>query len=95
MNKLLRKLLFLLLVSLLFATSLSNNIYAFSSVLGTKIVVEETIVDGFKVENPETEFAINTNTPIFSGHAVANTKLILTIKSKPITSETLTDDDGY
>lgn len=89
------KRIFLVICLLALNLSLISRSYAFSSVLGAKIILDEVRIEGIKVTDPNSAITIHNSTPTFSGYTLSNTKVILVIKSSPIQREALTDSYGY
>ena len=88
-----------LVTSLLFVGTLlasPSSTYAFSSVLGTKVIGEQGVsIDGYQITDPENLIVVDSNYPTFSGYTVANAEILLIISSETIEAETLSDANGY
>ena len=97
MKKLLSKMFVALLIVFGLFLNQPLTTYAFPSVLGTRVVGEESIsVDGYQIKDPEEPIAVDTTRPTFSGYTVPNAKVLLIIKSEgKIKAETLSDARGF
>lgn len=73
-----------------------GNLYAFPSVLGTKIVGEQSLfIDGNEVTNPNEPVTTDSRTPIFYGYTVPNAEVVLFIESDFFEDTTTSNNDGY
>lgn len=96
MKSLLPKIIISLVIALGLLTNSPPVLYAFSSVLGTKVIGEQGVsVDGNQVEDPKTPIVAESNTPTFSGYTISNAEVLLIINSDTIEAETLSDANGY
>ena len=96
MKKLLRLfIVFQIILTVITAVGNVSKSYAFSSVLGAKVVIEESTIDGVKIESPRKEILIISKNPTFSGYTIPNSKLTLIIRSMPIYRNILSDANGF
>jgi hypothetical protein len=69
--------------------------YAFPAVLGSRVIANQVLIDGQQISDPNQVFVISSQKPVFSGYTTANSKITLTIRSKTVQAETLSDANGH